>query len=55
MVDVDLNWLSCFHFFIFLTGPLVIDCMIFVSPFLPVKRISMSTVSLFVQLKSGIF
>ena len=47
MVDVHLNWLNWFHFLI-LEGDLLvilIDCMIFLSPFLDVTRISMSTVS----------
>ena len=38
MVDVHLNWLNCFHFLI-LEGSLIvilIDCMIFLSPFLGV-------------------
>ena len=34
--NLYLNWLNWFHFLIFLVGPLVIliDCMIFLSPFL---------------------
>ena len=46
MVDVHLNWLNWFHF-LFLEESLlviVIDCMIFLSPFLDVTRTSMSTV-----------
>ena len=33
---------------------ILIDCMIFLSPFLDVTRISMSTVSFLIQLNSGI-
>ena len=43
--------------FIFLEGGLLVilmDCMIFLSPFLDVTRISMSTVSFLAQLNSGI-
>ena len=45
-----------FHFLILKGGLLVIliDCMIFLSPFLDVTRISMSTVSFLAQLDSGI-
>ena len=56
LVDVLQNWLNCFHF-LFLEGGLLvilIDCMIFLSPFLDVTRMSMSTVSFLVQLESGI-
>ena len=56
LVDVHLNWLNWFHF-LFLEGGLLvimIDCMIFLAPFLDVRRMSMSTVSLLVQLDSGI-
>ena len=46
LVDGHLNWLILFHFLILEGGLLVtlIDCMIFLSPFLDVIRISMSTV-----------
>ena len=47
LVDVLQNWLNWFHF-LFLRGGLLIiliDCMIFPSPFLDVARMSMSTVS----------
>ena len=46
MVDFHLNWLNWFHFHILEGGLLVImtDCMIFLSPFLDVTRMSMSTV-----------
>ena len=47
LVDVYLNWLNWPHFLI-LRGDLVvilIDCMIFPSPFLDVTRMAMSTVS----------
>ena len=50
------NWLSWFHF-LFLEGGLLVilkDCMIFLSPFLDVTRMSMSTVSFLAQLNSGI-
>ena len=56
MVDVHLNWLNWFHFLV-LEGNLLIiliDCMIFLSPFLDVTRMSMSTVSFLTQLDSGI-
>ena len=56
LVDVHLNWLNWFHFLI-LEGDLLvilIDCMIFLSPFLDVTRMSMSTVSFLAQLDSGI-
>ena len=54
LVDVHLNWLNCFHFLI-LEGDLLvnlIDCMIFLSPFLDVTRMSMSIVSFLAQLDS---
>ena len=56
LVDIHLNWVNWFHFFILKGGLLVIliDCMIFLSPFLVVTRMSMSTVSLLSQLDSGI-
>ena len=56
LVDVLQNWLNWFHF-LFLEGGLLvilIDCMIFLSPFLNVTRMSMSTVSFLAQLDSGI-
>ena len=45
-----------FYFLIFMVGPLVllIDCLIFLSPFLDVIRISMLTFSFLTQLVSGI-
>ena len=51
-----LNWLNWFLFLIVEGDLLVIliDCMIFLSPFLDVTRMSMSTVSFLVQLDSGI-
>ena len=54
--DVHLNWLNWFHFLIFEGGLLfiLIDCMMFLSPFLDVTRMSMSTVSFLAQLDSGI-
>ena len=54
LVDVLQNWLNWFHF-LFLKGGLLVvlkDCMIFLSPFLDVTR--MSTVSFPAQLDSGI-
>ena len=56
LVDVLQNWLNWFHF-LFLKGGLLvilIDYMIFLSPFLDVTRMSMSTVSFLAQLNSGI-
>ena len=52
MVNVHLNWLKWLHFLILEGGLLIIliDCMIFPSPFLDVTKISMSTVSFLVQL-----
>ena len=48
MVDVQLNWLNYFHFLILEVGLLIIliDCIIFLSLFLDVTRMSMSTYSL---------
>ena len=56
LADVHLNWLNWFDFLILERDPLVIliDSMIFLSPFLDVTKISMSTVSLLAQLDSGI-
>ena len=56
LVDVHLNWLNWFHFLSLGGGLLfiLIDCMIFLSPFLDVTRISMPTVSFLAQLDSGI-
>ena len=56
LVDVLQNWLTWFHF-LFLEGGLfviLIDFMIFLSPFLDVTRMSMSPVSFLAQLNSGI-
>ena len=56
LIDVLQNWLNWFHF-LFLEGGLLIiliDCMIFLSPFLDVTRMSMSTVSFLAQLNFGI-
>ena len=54
--DVHLNWLNWFHFLILEGGLLIIliDCMIFLSPFLDVTMMSMSTFSFLAQLGSGI-
>ena len=53
MADAHLNW---FHFLIVEEGLLVIliDCLIFLSPFLDVTRMSMSKISFLIQLDSGI-
>ena len=51
-----LNWLTWFHFFI-LEGYLLvilIDCMIFLLPFLDVTRMSMPAISFLAQPVSGI-
>ena len=56
LVDVLQNWLNWFHF-LFLEGGLLvslIECRIFLSPFLGVTRMSMSTVSFLAQLGCGI-
>ena len=52
LVDVYLKWLNWFHFLILEGGLLVIqiNCMIFLSPFRDVTRMSMSTVSFLSQL-----
>ena len=52
LVDVHLNWLNWFHFLILMGGLLVIliDCMIFLSPFVDVTRVSMSIISFLAQL-----
>ena len=56
MVDAHLNWLNWLHFLILVGGLLVIliDCMIFLFPFLDVTRMSMSTLSFLGQQDSGI-
>ena len=53
---VHLDWLNWFHFLIPEVGLVVIlkGCMIFLSPFLVVTRMSMPTVSFLVRLDSGI-
>ena len=56
LADIDLNWLNSFHLLI-LEGELLIilvDYMIFLSPFLDVTRMRISTVSFLAQLDSGI-
>ena len=56
LVDVHLNWLHLFDFLI-LEGALIVillDCIIFLSPFLDVTRMSMSAVSLQSQVDFGI-
>ena len=56
LLDVLLNWLNWLYFLIFKGGLLIIliDCMIFLSTFLDVTKMSMSTVSFLSQLDSGI-
>ena len=56
LVDVHLNWLNWFHFLILEGDRLIIliNCMIFLSSFLDVTRMSMSTVSFLEQLDPGI-
>ena len=56
LVDIHLNWFNWFHLLILEEGLLVIliDCMIFPSPFLDVTMMFMSTVSFLGQLDSGI-
>ena len=56
LVDVHLNWPNWFLFLILVVGLLIIliDCMIFLSPFLDVTRMSMSIVSFLAQLDPGI-
>ena len=56
LVDVHLNWLHWSHFLIHKGGLLfiLIDCMVFLSPFLDVARMSMLIVSFLAQLDSGI-
>ena len=55
LVDNHLNWFNQFHFLILKGGLLVIllDCIIFLSPFLDVRRMSMSIVSFLPQLDSS--
>ena len=56
LVDVHLNWLNWFYLLILEEGLLVIliDWMIFLSPFLDVIRMCILTVSFLAQLDSGI-
>ena len=56
LVDVLQNWLNWFHILFLHRNGLVIliDCMIFWSPFREVTRMSMSTVSFLAQLDPGI-
>ena len=56
LVDVVQNWLNWFHF-LFLEGGLLIVliyCIIFLSQFLDVTKMSMPTVSFLAQLDPGI-
>ena len=52
LVDIHLNWLNWFNFLILVAGALVTltDCMIFLSLFLDVRRVPVSTVSFLIQL-----
>ena len=56
LVAVLQNWLNLFHFLFLEEGLLVmvIDCMIFLSPFLDVTRMSMSAFPFIEQLDPGI-
>ena len=56
LVDVHLKWLSSFHIFILVRGLLVflVGCMIFLSPYLSIIKMSMSIVSCLTQLGSEI-
>ena len=56
LIDVHLNWLNWLHVLILEGGLLIIliDCMIFLSVFLNVTRISMSIFPFLAQLGSGI-
>ena len=56
LLDVLQNWLNWFHLIFLEEGQLVIliDCMVFLSPFLDGTKMPMSTVSFLVQLDSGI-
>ena len=56
LVDVHLNWLNWFHFLTLERSLLVIliDCIIFLSPFLDVTMMPISTVSFLGQLDAGI-
>ena len=57
LLDFYLNWLNWFHFLFLKGGQLVIliDCIIYLSPFLDVTRMSLSTIYFLAQLDSGIF
>ena len=50
-----MNWLNWFHFLTLEGGLLVIliDCLIFLPPFLDATKMTMSIVSFFAQLDSG--
>ena len=55
-VNVNLNWLNWFHFLILERGLLIvlIDCKNFLSPFLDVTRMPMSTIFFLGELDPGI-
>ena len=56
LVNILQNWLNWFHF-LFLEGGILIiltDCVIFLSTFRDGTRMSMSTVSLFIQVDLGV-
>ena len=54
LVNVLQNWFNWFQFLFFEGGLRFIDCIIFLSPFLDVARMYMSTVFFLVQLDPGI-
>ena len=56
LVDIHLNWLNWCHFHILTGSPLLIliDCMIFLSSYLNVTRMTISTVFFLLQLGSAI-
>ena len=56
LIDVNLKWVNSFHFLATLVGPLVIlaGCIIFLSPSVDVRSMSMSSVSFLTQLDPGI-
>ena len=54
LLDIHLNWLNCFHSLILVVSLLVIliDCRIFLSPYLDVRRMSILIASFFAHLNS---
>ena len=57
LINVYLSWLNWFHFLILEGGLLIIliDCLIFLSPFLDVTKMSVSAVSFLAQLDSWLW